>query len=324
MSVTLREVWKASPEDLEAILNTEGRTSSDKPGLNRAAVAIIYYNAGMLDDKDRKWLEWPGFVEAMSSTSSLTEGFKALKRPFIVLLLTLYASGNITWGAIAEPVSNNTGDVDKDATFKAADVAVGRDIWRINRLVESVVGTHAESEIVFDSSEKAHPLQSIVRTVVRDAVRDPKATPGSVAKAAAEMVWRITLEKQPEIRAFVENIAYKNKAFRPDEIVNKLLHIDLSKAIPKARCYHLYMISRMLQVIPPNANLSEELNNTIQKYGCDIILEHEPTEPFTARGLSPLTSKIGEDTEKNLRALIGRLIGRPPTEEEVMQRLLHL
>lgn len=322
MSITLKRIWSASPEDLQLILQTADRTLTGNLGYDRATVAIIYYNSGQLAPQDEKWVAWPGFVEAMSSSSSLEEGLKALKRPFVLLVLALYGSFSCGWSSAASNAGRAFGISAIDIAGEAAGSAA-YDV--VSNVTKRITGDRAifATEEIFAFTITA-TTSSATYDAIENAAQLPGATPESIGMAAAEASWQAVIKRQSLIQDKIKRINLEDKDFNPIEIVNELLAVDLSPVIPKARCYYLYRIQQMLQVIPENTDLSEKFNTAVEKYGCDIILEHEPTEPLTEKGLGPLTSKVGEDAEKHLRALIGHLMGRPPTEKEVMHRLLAL
>ena len=327
-----------SPKDLEAILNTEGRTLSDNPGLNRATVAIIYYNSGQLDLYDREWVKWPGFAEAMSSTLTLYEGLDALRRPFILPLLSLDASFSTAVNASVHAIIDAGRDVPMVAARDAANVAAGGNVanaiygaaWKIlpnpsrdeeHNVHHSDLGFHIEG-LIYKAYKIAYSLAEKAADKADEKVAE-RGIPRDSGIAAAEAAWQVVLEKQPQIQAIINQAEIKrtNPDADPVQIITDLLGIDLSPVVPKVRCYYLYMISKMLQVIPKNADLSDKFNKTVEKYGCGVIFEHEP---LTEKELSTSTSEIGESTETIPQTPIGRVGGRPPSEEEIIQRLLQL
>ena len=320
-----------------------GRALSENPSHNRATIAIIYYNSGQLASQDGKWVAWPKFVEAMSSSSSLEEGLKALKTPFILSLLTLYGFFRVSHFTT------------KDAVYEATHDSVGQNFWDdsgsytynaayyiAHDVVDDVIWTATADTVEgnkirggFNATGKAayYAVRGIVYntaydaayTVARDVAQLSEVTPENVGKAAAEVTCKMLIENQAQIEASISRIGFRDKDFDPLQIVNDLLRVDLSLIIPRERCYYLYMISVMLQNIPTNRGLSNQFDTLVKKYGCgDIFADVVGDEPITSEGLNYLTSRVGEEPERALRALIGEYLGRPPTKQEVMQRLLQL
>lgn len=320
--VSLLQIWSAPIPFLKQALESVGRTFSNNLNRDKATVAIIYYNEGMLTPEDAYWVSQSQFVTAMSSTQSLEEGLEILRRPFVLLLLDLYGSFfeavNDVWNIseddpqIEITMMNIAGNVIRDAVALIIFYVVGETVMDTAR--------RTTSEIV---DMKAYNAASSI-------VKPPGTSLESIATAAADAAWRVIISQQPQIETGISQIEFTSRAFSPRDVVSYLLSIDLTRVIPIARCFYLHRIGQMLTMLAPytqnskETDLSAQFDAAVQKYGCGEVLAEVPATPFTGKGLSPLTSKIGPDEEAALRRLFGEYVGRPPTEEEVLQRLLAL
>lgn len=305
MSVTLEQIWSAPPKEIQRVLREAKRESSGHLNRDRATVAILYHSHQQLAPEDEKWVPWLGSVETLSSASSLKEKLKNLERSFVDLLLTTYYSLYLN---SAYRNTNMFGSLD-------------RALRTIIKPISNIAAAKAYSE---------NPsLRMIGREAIGAASLDRVSVPAGATQAEIDNArtkgyWRVTLSHQHEMQNVMSSVPLDLKDFDPIQIINNLLSTSLRGATPIRLCYYLYMISKMIQIIPPNEDLSTRLAKISAKYGCSEIFAELPAEPLTEKGLSPLTSKVGEEAENALRALIGGLVGRPPTEEEVIQRLLQL
>ena len=305
-TVSLQSIWEAPLQDLKRILQEANWEPSGNINYDRASVATIYYHSGMLKPEDRQWVARQDFDQVMSNAPSLEEGIKQLEKPFQRLLLTLYASFIILRGV-------------SRLNMRGPLSAILRNVVGINT-IHSIERAHTWSQTWVNIE---HMATKTYREN-KEELQLPGATAEQIESAATENAWRIIIDNQAEIRSMISQIPLSNRAFNPVQVVNDLLRIDLSNVPQVPRCYYLYMISKMLQTIPLNKDLSARLTDTIDRYGCVEVFSEVPAEPLTAKGLSPLTSKVGEESEKALRALIGGLVGRPPTDSEILKRLSYL
>ena len=267
----------------------------------------------MLTPADTIWPQFPNFARMMTF-STLEGGLGVLKRPFILSILTLYgsfsAAGDAAGNAGRGVGRSAAGSAAKSATYNAAESAAYNVAgWAAVRAAGTAAGGAA-------STASWGAAGSISRL--------PKATSESIGRAAAEGAWKVVIEKQPQIQDSIGRITFEDKDFDPIQIINGLLQADLTPIISRARCYYLYQIWKMLQVIPENEDLSKKFNKAVEKYECKDIFSEVPGEPLASEGLNLLTSRVGEDAEKALRTLVGEYLGRPPNGEEMMQRLLQL
>lgn len=335
MSVTLLQIWSAPIPFLKQALGSVDRTFSNNLNLDKATVAIIYYNEGMLAPEDAVWAALPNFADVMSSAPSVEEGLRILRRPFILPLLILGGS----FGLAVDAAVNDAYDVALDVIGEDGASIAGYAAGEAAGTITEDIARNAAGEAAGNTARDVTPFVAgeAVETAVWETVEEatveiarlPGATPESIGRAAAGFVWAIVIARQPQIQNVIETrVITENKSFDPVKIVNDLLNSDLTNVIPKARCYYLYMVSQALQAISSPLNEQEDLwtklNEIIQEYGCSAVFAEVPAEPLTVKGLSPLTSKFGEEGEAFLRSTIGGYVGRPPTEEEVIQRLLRL
>src|SRR5665648_384298 len=103
MSITLRQIWSVSLDDLQPVLLSASSVSTTNLAQDRVLAAVIYYNTGMLNPIDAEWVAHPKFNEVMSAATSYEKGLHTLQAPFVRKLALLihvinevaYAAGRI-------------------------------------------------------------------------------------------------------------------------------------------------------------------------------------------------------------------------------------
>ena len=219
MSVTLEQIWSATSEQLEQVLKTQGKTLSDNPNLNRAAVAIIHYNSNVLTPADAVWVRFPKFAEIMATASDLKTGLEDVKRGFIFILLLLseysYSAVEAASHAAVSVVKSHTdingcsisGDDVRKAAANAAGVTI-RDIAR--KAVEDIIGSDV-SKII--TRTVLNLVASTAYNHARDAAEKvaqlPAVTPESIGQATAEAALGAIVKNQTGIQNIVKTLLRK-------------------------------------------------------------------------------------------------------------------
>ncbi len=57
--VTLADIWAAPAEEVNARLVHKGITPTTRTRRNRATLAVVYYNEGMLAADEKQWVAHP-------------------------------------------------------------------------------------------------------------------------------------------------------------------------------------------------------------------------------------------------------------------------
>ncbi len=321
--VTLAAIWSSTAEQLRPILQAGKRDVTGNLGLGRVTVAILYYNAGMLSPAEAEWVAHPRFVEVMSHATSLSKGLVALKTPFIHKLLLLGA----TFGGMADYIVNvveggpdvaltqqwaNTRETDAQA---AAGSAHDAELKRIVLL--------ATTDDVLRSVHRAPGFGDVAGNVhlmsFADIIQAPGATSVSYGQAVATACWQEELEINAQSEAAMAEVKLTTiKDFQPSVIMAALLAIDPHLMVRKARCFYLYTLWELLDmVLPLNLTHGEnkqwtQLVALIDQYGCSDV--------FAA-------NILGTTMSEHLIEALGPLLvsyNGPPSHTEVIQSLLDL
>ena len=296
MSVTLAEIWAASVEQLQPILQTQNRTSSSNLNTDRNTVAIIYYNAGTLTGHEIDWVAHPNFITVMKAAPTLAAGLRILKQPLIVKIIQLYGMMDVAWSA----AGSNAWD--------AAGYAAG---YTAALVTASVAG-----DIARDTT------QSTIRAIAWKIAR--AATTGGSSQGIAREAWRAVVGLDTQIGTAVSTIPYEDKSFDPIAAIVALLNINLEVMVPIARCFYIWSLWDILTELPPISardELHAHLQTLVDTYGCGTVFSEVPI--IITTGLSPLIGKLAAiGGAEAISDLIGQYATRPPTRAEVMQRLL--
>ena len=73
VKVTLDQIWAASLDDLSAIIKSANQSPNEDIKINRAIVAIIYYNSGMIDHSQAHYVADPQFIHVCSTVDTVED-----------------------------------------------------------------------------------------------------------------------------------------------------------------------------------------------------------------------------------------------------------
>lgn len=330
MSITLAHIWSSNETQLRPILQSQGRPLSGDLGLDRATAAIIYHNAGLLAAADQHWVAYPAFATTMATVATLEIGLHQLQVPFVTKLLQLQAILRIACiharvsAALDNPfpftfsirvaAAITAGHAALKAAQNAVAEAAGSDAPLISWDTDGIWG--------WSWAGIRLPISTAMHIPVIRAARDaPGTTPQSIANIIAHEIWHVILGFDAQIRS--DMLPFEDKEYDPIVLLDTLLRADLSAMIPIARCFYLWSINEMMEVIPPSDALNTLFDAAVRKYSCEEIFRWVQVA-IIVPDLSPITAGIHGGTSVGLKALIGDYVGRPPTHEEVISRLLAL
>lgn len=283
MSVTLTTIWTADAEQLQVVLQTQGRNVSANLGRDRAIVALIYYNAGNLTGPEAKWVAHPDFVTVMSAASTLEAGLVILMRPLVNKILALSLSLEIAWEA---GTMDNIGDVYRDEDEGADEDAMTAGWNAVGNVIDAPLKalleisvedyyTYFFSQFLKDLREEVHEQTA----ATLDALDEDAKTPEILGYVAAQAAWKAMIGLESKMAAGVSTLPMTLKPFDPITGVAPLLQLDLVAMVSNGRCYYLLTLWEMLGLIPAvpeREKLLEQLQALVVKYDCQDILPRHP------------------------------------------------
>ena len=145
-------------------------------------------------------------------------------------------------------------------------------------------------------------------------------SPENIGRTVVLATWKDVIKADNVIQSKTTSINVKIGKFNPITIVANLLDVDISLVIPMAKCFYLYSVWELLQLMPANEELDAKLQELITTYKCGDIFK----PVIIPLSLSPLVHNIDQYTAFGLRDIVQNYNSRPPTREEVMERLLKM
>lgn len=225
--ISLAQIWADSSAALQIDLRANGHDLSDNINKDRALVAIYYHKKHILQDTE--WIEHPNFVNVMAEAKTLEEGLCQLRRPFLIPLFTL---------------------VGYAALLKYATTAT---IWKRIEPA-SIIGIAIDIDDIYPVNlfSAIEPYKPIVYNYHH--ISDKKIAEAGYNKFAAV---------KKEISEAIAKLPIGSKSFDPVGIMKDLLSSNLSDMVPIAQHCYIDTMKELLQVIPPNPDLSTQLEKMI-------------------------------------------------------------
>lgn len=317
MSVTLDQLWTTTAEQLQPVLQTHNYGLSGSLGYDRALVAMIYYNEGMLSDPQSAWVAHPDFLTVMKVAPSLAVGLHILKAPFMAKLLHLHGVMTVVTTTVVNvthqgPMTTNL----RAAVGGAVTTAVYDAVKIANGMGNGVVAAswHAAGDTMHQA------------TAVTWREHASRRTPRSLEWTIAYAAWKRIIGLDATIGTAIAAEPFEDHVFDPLAVSQALLRADLTAMVPNGRCFYLWSLWEILGTMPPvptRDTLFAELQALTDTCGCGAAFAAIPVD--ATQGLSPLVGQMGIVGGKTaLIELINQYAARPPTRAEVMQRLLTL
>ena len=252
-------------------------------------------------------------VEEKMELPSLFRLFN-VKRVFIDKLLALHGSFGLFRYAVINTI-HTVGNSDiSDATNKAAYYVAGAGQNVVSMIIDSAVGK-TPYEIVRNAANATLRRVNATMTLTRKELMERSNT-------IITLSWKETIKADTVIQSKMVDIEIEDLPFNPSAVITDtgLLDVDISSLIPMVRCWYLYSMWELLQLIPFNKELNAKLQTLIDEHKCRDIFN----PVIIPLSLSPLLRETHGDTALALRTLVGEYSSREPTREEVMQRLLKM
>ena len=294
MSVTLAQIWAASADELEPILHSAQRELTGNLNYDRATVALIYYNANML--VERNIVAKPDFVAVMERTSTLNEGIDILtaseRKQFYTTLLALCLSMRDADKTTLNLLNLRAGipaftDIDRRSPAEPREIAAG---YGVAIALEVITGFVDKPPQLLSVPERLNSLKYVRNDVsMADVARLNAAVPVKPTNFEPLAAWRLVLEAQSKIMATAALLNIREPS-PPNFVIHRLLGFDLSHIIPVAKCYFLYMLWELMALNDTIMTSSHTLsvldaaarfNTLVTRYGCTDIFAEVPSEVTT-------------------------------------------
>ena len=334
-SVTLTQIWQSDAVDLQPVLQARGYRLSSNLNYDRAVVAMLYYNAGMLVDPR---VANPYFLTVMVAHPTLEAGLVGLKATsFRVKLTTLNMFLNaLEHGHFATTVGSAIASNIRGSYFTHYTnvlEAVGNALVITTKQASYLpdVYIRAREDTSYDISYVVSAPTTLNSPLhlngIEAALRAhlvPGATDLDLAAAASTAAWKTLLAKEAMIRAMIarSGILYEPASDDPVGAVTVLLSANFRGVVPIARCFYLWSISELLDNLPPQPELEAKLETLVTTQGCSEIFA--PVPMVTIPGLSPLLGAVGGPNKAAFTKLVGEYATTKPGRDVVIQRLLAL
>ncbi len=172
---------------------------------------------------------------------------------------------------------------------------------------------------VFDTKAFVTATVASTRAAIATATTSYGVNDEKVGIAAVQNIWRSIVSIDMNINAIVRTIAPRTRNFDATAIVDDLLDVNISTMQLTFRCFYEWSVGELLQDLPPDEDLDATYTDFVTDCGCGPLFEN--VVPVISPSLLPILGDVHGGTEAGIKALIGSYVDRPPTWEEVLQRL---
>ncbi len=298
---SLQEIWSTNRDTLAAILTAHDHTPSASINLNRITAADIARNA--LPPQDTFWVMQPTWMETMLIAPTLSAGVEKLREPYVQKVRTLMVAFHLA-ATLAQDLTVHS---------LQGQPIVGAGLgWHPRLLNDLDLGIGSNVQWALANITQAVIRRDLQPSDTRLLLNRQAARTHTTRVQRADAVWRSIIEDDA-----VMGCDYQT-ALTFDPADTKLLEIDISAMVPRARCYYMYAMWDMYREI----TLALQVKERTTKYGCEVVLTERPLNiPLAAL---PFLQPMGALERDALRILIGEYAGRPCTRAEMMQLLLQL
>lgn len=273
MIVYLSQIWRASGKELESLIKLAGDVPSGDILRDRLKVAEHYRSRGQLDTDGMVASKDPFYERIMSKSEYIRYGggfsFASLRAAYIldaedaatlggydfvrqIAVLYFYLNCIYIW----------SGEITQDM-----DVFLRNTEFKETRGYPSSKPMKENDEYLMGNLALTFsPLLEAIWTKELAMKRFSIVRPSFL-----NVMLKSLFQMDADIQELVNALPLQVKIFDPLAILAKLLSVDLSKLNPTIRCFYLYSLYELLNLLPTEAIRRSQLEELVTAYGCSEI-----------------------------------------------------